>query len=181
MRKLKFLVLTGTVSVIAIISLVGCKKTTNNTTVVKDSIYYSSWAALSMQLNVDANNDSIYYQDFDNSRITQSVVSSGAIIGFFGITDGSGDTTALDVAELSSYYNIEQQISVGVLDLSALTDLSYSNGGFLYRYVIIPGNVLANSSLAGLTRIQLQHMSFTDVQKSVTAAAAKSEGHQLSQ
>ena len=157
-------------SVTALFLTVGCKKTTNNTTVVKDSIYYSSWSQLTMKLNVDANNDSIYYQDFDNSKITQSVVSTGAIIGFFG-TVNSGDTTALNVAELSAYYNIEQQISVGVLDISALADLSYSNGGFLYRYVIIPGNVLANTSLANLTKTQLQHMSFTDVQKAVSGVA----------
>jgi hypothetical protein len=158
-------------SMTALFLAVGCKKTTTNTTVVKDSIYYSSWAQLSMTLNVDANNDSLYYQDFNNSKITQSVVSTGAIIGFFGVTDGSGDTTALNVAELSSYYNIEQQISVGVLDVSALADLSYANGGFLYRYVIIPGNVLANTSLANLTKTQLQHMSFTNVQKAVSSAA----------
>ena len=157
-------------SVTALFFTVGCKKTTTNTTVVKDSIYYSSWSALSMQLNVDANNDSVYFQDFNNSKITQSVVSTGAIIGFFGIVDGSGDTTALNVAELSAYYNIEQQISVGVLDVSALADLSYANGGFLYRYVIIPGNVLANTSLANLTKTQLQHMSFTNVQKAVSGA-----------
>jgi hypothetical protein len=160
------------VSVTALFFTVGCKKTTTNTTVVKDSIYYSSWTPLSMTLNVDANNDSIYSEDFNNSKITQSVVSTGAIIGFFGIINGSGDTTALNVAELSAFYNIEQQISVGDLNVSALVDLSYANGGFLYRYVIIPGNVLANTSLANLTKTQLQHMSFTDVQKALTAASS---------
>ena len=174
---MKLLVL-AVASMTALFFTVGCKKTTTNTTVVKDSIYYSSWTPLSMTLNVDANNDSIYSQDFNNSKITQSVVSSGAIIGFFGLTDGSGDTTALNVAELSAFYNIEQQISVGVLDVSALADLSYANGGFLYRYVIIPGNVLANTSLKGMTQQQLTHLKFTDVQKALTAAST-STGNRL--
>jgi hypothetical protein len=168
--------LTGTVFVFVIISLVGCKKTTTNNTVVQDSIYYSTWAALSMQFDAS---DSVYYQDFSNSRLTASVVSTGAVLGFFGAPNGSGDTTALNASELNVYYGIEQQISVGTLDISAVQDLSYSNGGFLYRYVIIPGNVLANSSLKGMTKEQLQHAKFSDVQKALTAAST-SIGSRLS-
>jgi hypothetical protein len=156
--------------------MVSCKKTTTNNTVVQDSIYYSSWTALAMQFDAT---DSVYYQDFTNSKLTASVVSSGAVLGYFGAPDGSGDTTALNASELNVYYGIEQQISVGTLDLSAIDDLSYTNGGFLYRYVIIPGNVLANSSLKGMTKQQLQHAKFSDVQKALTAASTTT-GNRLS-
>jgi hypothetical protein len=176
-RKLKFLML-ATASVTALLFTVGCKKTTNNTTVVKDSIYYSSWAPLVMSFD---NTDSVYFQDFDNSKITASVVSSGAVLGYFGLPNGSGDTSAINAAELNVYFYIEQQISTGVLDVSAAEDLSYANNGFLYRYVIIPGNVLANSSLKGLTQTQLQHMKFNDVEKALTNASTQSAGNKFNE
>lgn len=160
----------------ALISVSGCKKTYN--TVVQDSVYYSSWTPLSLKLNVGSNNDSVYYQDFNNSKITAKVISRGAVIGYFGQVV-SGDTTLSVASDWTPYYGVLQQLQVGVLDLSAFVDISYSKGGFLYRYVIIPANVLANSSLKDLTKDQLSKMKFTDLQQALNKAQGSATGNQL--
>lgn len=166
------------VSFSALISVTGCKKTYN--TVVQDSVYYSSWTPLSMTLNVSSNNDSIYFQDFNNSKITAKIISRGVIIGYFGQVL-SGDTTVSIASDWTPYYGVLQQLQVGVLDLSAFVNLSYNNGGFLYRYVLIPGNVLANSSLKDMSKDQLSKMKFTDLQQALNKAQSSASGNQLNQ
>jgi len=178
-RKLKiiFSALFVVVSFAALISVSGCKKTYN--TVVQDSVYYSSWTPLSMTLNVDQQTgDSIYYQDFNNSKITSKIISRGAVIGYFGQVL-SGDTTLSVASDWAPYYGVVQQLQVGVLDLSAFVNLSYNNGGFLYRYVIIPGSVLANSSLKDMTKDQLSKMKFTDLQQALNKAQGSGAGNRL--
>lgn len=160
-------------TVIVLFSASSCKKTTNNTTVVKDSIFYSSWTPLAMQFD---NTDSVYYQDFSNSRITSAIISRGAVLGYFGAV-GSGDTTISNASEWAAYLGVLQQLQVGVLDLSSFYDLSYSNGGFLYRYVIIPGDVLANSSLKNMSKEQLNKMPFTDIQQALKNAQTSPGGN----
>lgn len=173
MRKLIFLFVTAA-SVVVIIGT-GCKKTTNNTTVVKDSVYYSSWTPLVMQFD---NTDSVYYQDFQNSKITSAIISRGAVLGYFGAVS-NGDTTVSNASEWSAYpFGVFQQLQVGVLDISSFIDLSYSGGGFLYRYVLIPGNVLANSSLKNMSKDQLNKMSFTDIQQVLKNAQNSTAGGQ---
>jgi hypothetical protein len=164
--------LTATVSVI-VLSMVSCKKTTTNTTVIKDSIYYSPWIDLSMQFS---SADSAYEQTITASGLTQSVLSTGAVIGYVGIITATADTAA----EAASDY-FATGYDIGQIEIFSGIDYSTATTGFLYRYVIIPGTVLQTTSLAKLTKTQLQHLSFTDVQKAVSAAAAKSEGNQLSQ
>lgn len=178
MRKLKivFSALFLIVSFAALISVTGCKKTYN--TVVQDSVYYSSWTPLSMTLNVSSNNDSIYFQDFNNSKITAKLISRGVIIGYFGQVV-SGDTTVSIASDWTPYYGVLQQLQVGVLDLSAFVDLSYSKGGFLYRYVLIPGNVLSNSSLKDMSKDQLSKMKFTDLQQALSKAQSSATANQL--
>ncbi len=159
--------LTGTVSFIAIISLVGCKKTTNNTTVVKDSIYYSPWTGMSM--NFDAT-DSIYYEVFTNSRLTASVISSGAVLTYYGYPDGSGDTVVFDQATMLYYTGATLSFTVDSMEVVTPygSDLTYSAGGssgYLFRYVIVPADVLSTTAYKDLTREQLNHLSFTDVNK----------------
>lgn len=167
MRKFKFLVLTCTVSVIAIISLVGCKKTTNNTTVVKDSIYYSPWTPMSMTFD---GTDSVYYEVFTNSQLTASVVSHGALLTYYGYPDGSGDTIVLDQTTMALYSGAQVSFTTDSIEIvtSYGNDLTYnaSQGtGYLFRYVIVPADVLSSTAYKNLTREQLNHLSFTDVSK----------------
>jgi hypothetical protein len=164
-RKLKFLL--PAFAVIGMFFFVSCKKTTNNTTEVKDSIYYSAWAPISMTFD---NTDSVYYEDFNNSAITASVINSGAVICYYGYPNSAGDTVALDASTIAAYLGAQIALSVGQLEITVPygNDLTYSaSSGYLFRYVIIPGNVLTGSSLKNLTQQQLSHMSFTDVTKAL--------------
>jgi hypothetical protein len=163
--------LTATVSVAMILSLVGCKKTTNNTTVIKDSIYYSPWVTLAM---TPSNGDSLYYQDFTASKITPSVISTGSVISYIGVPSqpSAGDTTITDLI----YWNAVQILSPEAIEVDAsgyLNDLS----GLLYRYVVIPGSVLTTTSLHNFTQQQLQRMSFTDLQKAANTPLKQTSGN----
>jgi hypothetical protein len=152
--------LTATVSVIMILTMVSCKKTTTNTTVIKDSIYYSPWIDLSMQFS---SADSAYEETITAAGLTQSVLSTGAVIGYVGIITATADTAAEAASDyFATGYDIGQIEIISGIDYSTVTT------GFLYRYVIIPGTVLQTTSLAKLTKTQLQHLSFTDVQKAVS-------------
>jgi hypothetical protein len=171
-RKLTFLILTATVSVI-VISMVSCKKTTTNTTVVKDSIYYSPWIAMSMQFN---STDSVYTEVFTNSKLTASVVSSGAVLTYYGYPSGTGDTVVLDQSTMALYTYSQVAFTVDSIEVQTLYpyDLTYSasqGAGYLFRYVIIPGNVLSSTAYKNLSRDQLNHLSFTDVSKALNLPA----------
>jgi hypothetical protein len=158
--------LTATVSV-TVLSMVSCKKTTTNNTVVKDSIYYSAWIPISMQFDAT---DSVYFQDFSISKLTASIVSSGAVLGYFGYPTQSGDTAVLDQSTMAAYIGVQQIVSTGQLELDSPfpNDLTYSaSSGYLFRYVIIPGNVLSGTAYKNLSRDQLNHLSFTDVSKAL--------------
>lgn len=167
-RKLKLLL--STAAVLGMFFVTSCKKTTNNNTVVQDSIYYSTWTPLSMQFDAT---DSVYYEDFSNKALTASVLSHGAVLGYLGYVNSSGDTIAESPTDFSSY-GVGQVFGVGAIEIFSPypNDLTYnaSQGyGYLYRYVIIPANVLSNTSLSNLTQQQLNKMNFTDIQKALQA------------
>jgi hypothetical protein len=164
--KLKFLLAAGIV--IGMFSVTSCKKTTNNTTVVQDSIYYSAWTPLSMTQNIVTAGDTLYVQDITAPKITASIVSKGAVVAYYGYLTSNSDTAVLNEAELG--YEAGVTFAAGIIEVTGYNvDLSYSNGGFLFRYVVIPGNVLT-TSFNGMTQQQLNKMSFTDLQKAINTA-----------
>ena len=168
MSKLKFLLAAGVV--IGMFSVTSCKKTTNNTTVVQDSIYYSAWIPLNMQLTVDpSTGDTLYVQQITAPAITSKIVSRGAVVAYYGYPASAGDTVIFDEAEVGNYVGISY--STGSIQVEGFNiDLSYSSsGGYLFRYVVIPGNVLT-TSFNGMTQQQLNKMSFTDLQKAINTA-----------
>ena len=165
---MKFLILTATVSV-TVLSMVSCKKTTTNNTVVKDSIYYSPWIAMSMQFD---GTDSVYFESFTNSKLTASVVSSGAVLTYYGYPSGTGDTVVLDQSTMALYTFSQVAFTVDSIEVQTPYpyDLTYSasqGAGYLFRYVIIPANVLSSTAYKNLSRDQLNHLSFTDVSKAL--------------
>jgi hypothetical protein len=164
--KLKFFL--GAAVVIGSFATTSCKKTTTNNTVVKDSVYYSAWIPLSTALQVDNAGDSFYVDEITASAITAKVISQGAIVGYFGYPVSTTDTLIFNEAEFG--YNTEVGISPGAIDIQSVVDLTYTGStGYLFRYVIIPGNVLT-TSFNGMTQQQLNKLSFSDVQKAVNAA-----------
>jgi len=171
-RKLK--VLSLILGLIGLVSTIGCKKTTNNTVVKQDSVFYSAW----MQLKMTNVGDTAYYQDISASRLTQTVLSTGVVLSYLG-SPGSSDTSVVNASD----YGLYQILDVGNIEVQSygyLNDMSYSNSGLLYRYVIIPGSVLTTTSLKDFSIQQLNKMKFTDVQKVIsTPAAGNSSSNKL--
>lgn len=164
MRKLKFVLsaLTLTMAIASLFSAAGCKKT--YTTVVKDSVYYSPWIKLSMTRQT-SNGDTAFVQDLTASKLTASIIRSGAVLSYLG-SPSNGDTAIISASD----YGLYQFLDVGLIEVQSYgsqNDFSYSTSGFLYRYVIIPGNVLSTTSLKDFSKDQLNKMKFTDIQQAV--------------
>jgi len=147
--------------VIGLFSLIGCSKSSNSTTVVKDSVYYSPWMTIAM-LPTDAG-DTAYGETVSASNITAAIVSGGAVLTYLGEPGypSTGDTAA----ESAIDYGLYSIIVTGGIQLSSFgygNDFSTNNSGFLFRYVVIPGTVLATTKL---TPQQLKSMNYTEVTK----------------
>jgi len=125
-----------------------------------------------MTQDVVAAGDTLYVQDITAPKITANIVSKGAVVGYFGYVTQSGDTAAFNEAEFG--YNTGVVFATGLIEITGYgVDISYNNGGFLFRYVVIPGNVLT-TSFNGMTQQQLNKMSFTDLQKAISASQSAS-------
>jgi len=114
------------------------------------------------------NGDSVYVQDLTVSKLTASVIRSGAVLSYLG-SPSSGDTAVANSADQGLYPFLD----VNTIELQSygyLNDFSFASSGLLYRYVIIPGNVLATTSLKNFSQQQLNRMTFTDVQKAINGA-----------
>ena len=117
------------------------------------------------------NGDSVYVQDLTASKLTASVIRSGAVLSFLG-APSQGDTAVANASDQGLY----QFLDVNTIELQSygyLNDFSYSSSQLLYRYVIIPGNVLASTSLKNFSQQQLHRMTFTDIQKATNGAAVQ--------
>jgi len=167
-RKLKFVLPAAILVGIFSVTFSSCKKTTTNNIVSKDSIYYSPWVQISMTLQVQSNGDSLYFDNITAPAITAKVISQGAILGYYGYPTQSGDTAMFDEAEYGSIAGVTY--APGSIQIEGYdVDLSYNNNGFLFKYVVIPGSILAGTSLNGMTQQQLSKMSFTDIQKAINS------------
>jgi len=167
--KLKFVL--PAILVIAIFSIVSCTKTNNNTTVVKDSIYYSNWSPLAMTMQVDpTSGDTFYVQTITAPSVTASIISKGAVLGYFGYPSSATDTTVLTESAMAASEGTLMAFSPGQIFLNSVYDLTYSaSAGYLFRYVVIPADILT-TSFNGMTQQQLNKMSFSDVQKAINSA-----------
>jgi len=157
-RKVTIFFLTATV--IGFFSLIGCSKSNNNNNSSgKDSIYYSPWLTITMQ-PTDAG-DTIYEENISAPALTSAVAADGAVVSYLGEPGfpSTGDTTnetALDFGLYTSFVP-------GTITLTSLGYLNdFTNYGFLYRYVIIPGNVLTTK---GLTPKQARSLTYAEITK----------------
>jgi hypothetical protein len=146
----------------SLFTVTSCKKTYN--TVVQDSIYYSPWIPFKMTFD---SQDSVYYQDFATKKLTAKIISSGVVLGYGGYPAGK-DTVIQSLSELTAFYGVQQIIWPDTIEVQSFANLSFTaNSGLLYRYVIIPGNVLATTSLKNMSHDQLNKMKFTDIQQAM--------------
>ena len=166
MRKLKIFFLAALIISLGAVTLTSCTK--NNTTkVTTDSVYSSHWVTLAMTYNAT---DTAYEQTFTNSGITQNVVNQGIVLGYLGYVASAGDT----VAEVASDYQLFTVFSANTILLQSFVG-DYS--GALYRYVIVPGGVLAGTKL---TPQQLKSMSYTEVTKLLNSTVKQASSSALS-
>jgi len=175
-RKLKISLLAATVIGFASLNT-GCKKTTENITQGTDSVYSSGWLTYQMQeVPLDNVGDSGYEATFTNSAITQAIVNNGVILSYLGVSESTGTGTTTDtLAESASEFGIYTTFAPGSVTIETYStalngagDLSSDVSGYFYRYVIVPGSVLAST---GLTKQQAKSMSYT----AITAAIAKAK------
>ena len=175
MRKLKISLLAATV--IGFVFLTGgCKKTTENITQGTDSVYSSGWLTISTPVQTDSYGDTIYQDVFNNSAITSAVVNDGVVLSYMGYTASTGSGTSVDtIAESALEFATYTLYAVGSVtiytypyDDGGFGDLTTANSGLLYRYVIVPGSVLASTKL---TKQQAKSMTYT----ALTTAIAKAK------
>jgi hypothetical protein len=173
-RKVKILFLAA--FVIGLFSVIGCSKSNNTTTVVKDSVYYSPWLNISMS-PTDAG-DTAFTGTISASRVTATIVSSGAVLTYLGEpgTPSTGDTAAESAVDFGLYTSLVPG-SIELLSLGYGADFSTDNSGFVFRYVIIPGTVLETTKL---TPQQLKSMSYTEVTKLLNTAGKTGSSPTLS-
>lgn len=158
--------------VIGMFSVIGCKKTTTNNTVVQDSIYYSAWTPLLTTQEVDpTSGDTFYVQNITAPAITANIIAHGAILAYYGYPSSTSDTTVLSEAYMVAAAYTGLAFSPGQISITSGEDLTYtSSSGYLFRYVVIPANILAGTAMNGMTQQQLNKMSFTDLQKAINTA-----------
>lgn len=160
MRNVKISLLAAIA--IGLVSLTGCSKSNNNkTSSGSDSVFTSPWITLNMPLNpVDSN----FEENIPAPAITASILNTGVVMGFGAFLDQNNDT----VVESGLEFDMFQTFSVG----NILLQSGFDNSGLWYRYVIIPGHVLATK---GLTPMQVRSMTYAGVTKLFTPGAIKSE------
>jgi hypothetical protein len=121
-------------------------------------------------MNFDSK-DTLYYQDFAAKKLTAKVISSGAVLTYFGFPAGK-DTVIQPLGDLNAFYGVQQVMWPDTIEIQSFADLS----GALFRYVIIPGNVLATTSLKNMSHEQLSKMKFTDIQQAMKKPEDASSG-----
>jgi hypothetical protein len=109
--------------------------------------------------------DTIYTGTVSASHITASIVHSGAVLTYLGIPGdpAAGDTAAESAIDYGLYTTLVTG-SIQLTSLGYLNDFTTSTGpyGFVFRYVVIPGTVLATTKL---TPQQLKSMNYAEVTK----------------
>jgi hypothetical protein len=162
-RKFKIFFLTATIA--GIISMIGCTKKTTTTTYTQDSVYSSNWITLAMTFN---GTDSDYEQTITAPAVTSSILNTGVVLGYGAYISSSNDT----VEEAALEFDMYQTFQVGSIFLQS----GYDNTGLFYRYVVVPGNVLAATKL---TPIELKSMSYTEVTKLLGTTAKQAAASTL--
>jgi hypothetical protein len=154
-RKFKIFFLAAIV--IGVFSMIGCTKKTTTTVYTQDSVYSSSWITLAMTFS---GTDSDYEQTISAPAVTSSILSTGVVLGYGAYVNNNNDT----VEEAALEFDMYQTFSVGSIFLQA----GFDNSGLFYRYVVVPGNVLAATKL---TPAELKSMNYTEVTKLLSTTA----------
>jgi hypothetical protein len=164
-RKFKIFFLAATI--IGFFSMIGCTKNNTTTVYTKDSVFSSGWLSFQMTPSI-SQGDTAYQTTFNNAAITSAVVDNGIVLSYLGFAQSSG-TSSDTISEQTLEYNTLTSYQIGSLTIESFSpnaggfgDLSTNVTGLVFRYVIVPGNVLAATKL---TPQQLKSMNYTEVTK----------------
>jgi hypothetical protein len=164
-RKFKIFFLAVIAIGVGTMTMTSCSKNNSGPAKFTDSVFYSAWQPLNMTFEgVDPNTgDSAWEQVITNSKVTAAIISSGVVLTYVveGITN-AGDTVIQSADNLLVPY-----LSVNSIDLGWEGN---NPNGALFRYVIIPGNVLTTNNV---TPKQLKSMNYTEVTKLLGSTTAK--------
>lgn len=108
--------------------------------------------------------DSNYEETLPAPAITSSILQNGVILGYGAYLNQNNDT----VEEAAIEFDMYQTFKVD----SILLQAGFNNSGLWYRYVTIPGHVLATK---GLTPAEVRSMSYAEITRMFSPAAKKSE------
>lgn len=159
MKKLLHVSLVA--AIVALISFSSCSKGSKGDTgpagpAGPDSVFYSAWATLNAQGGLDQQGDSLYQEGISASVITQDILDKGVVLTYVGVGSGS---TVTDIEPADNY--LETDIEVGGIYLFSTSNFTNE---FEFRYVVIPGTILANdAAFKGLTPGQIKKMPYADL------------------
>jgi hypothetical protein len=175
---MKLLKLSLAGAIVAIAFLSSCSKGTNGATGATgpagpDSVLHSSWTNFDLVGALDLYGDSVYTQTVADANITQSILDSGVVDVYVEFLDPTG----AEFIEPASGY-VETQIYLGSIVVNSYpldegglgTEL---NGSAAFRYVIIPGTILTGNSFKGLSKAQIQTLSYEKLSALLTASGVK--------
>jgi hypothetical protein len=153
------------ISMVIVIGMISCSKGTTGPAgpagpAGPDSVIYSAWMPLTLTY-VAA--DTFYEQTITAPSITQAILDSGVILSYVNFQESNGTYHVIPTAGLLGL-GIFEDFSVGAINISSVQDYST----LPYRYVVIPGSKVANSTnqqKKGYTPQELKAMSYEQVQQ----------------
>ena len=166
MKNLKLAFILSSVFVLAII---GCKKGDAGPAgpigpAGPDSVTYSPWITLNTPLSIGTAGDSSYSQTVTAASITQTVLDKDVILSYVNLANNPATEVDL-VATSSLSFAVSETFLVGKVDLFSRANLT----GIPYRFVIVPGKIQGNKFISGpftgLTKSEVQNMSYENVMK----------------
>jgi hypothetical protein len=161
---MKHLKLVSILFIVVVLATVGCQKGSSGPQgppgpAGPDSVIYSSWVTLNTPYN---STDSGYEQTINAASITQNIIDKGIILTYI---DPQGNGNIFPTSSVG--FAISETYSVGQIAIFSVVDLT----GMEYRYVVVAGSIQGNKIVSGpakgLTKEQLQTMSYEAVQKLV--------------
>jgi hypothetical protein len=177
---MKNLILITAVIAFVAFSVSGCSKGTAGPAgpagaAGPDSIIYSAWIGLDMTVqNTDSLGDTTYYEAITANSLTSAFLDNGVVISYIGVPGGAanGDTLVINSTDVYTYTGggyLTQDLIPGEIELYS----NFNLDGILYRYVLVPGDILATNVFKQYTAAQLKAVDFTTLSQLLNTAKAK--------
>jgi hypothetical protein len=140
-----------------------------------DSVLHSAWITLTTTVDTFTTGggtpDSVFLDTLVTPAITQAVLDSGVILSYVQNLFNN-DGSIVNVLDYAGY--LEVTYRAGEIDIAVMSDIS----GSQFRYVIIPGSILAQSAaFKDYTKQEIRKMDFATATRLVNEATTKTTGN----